>query len=288
MACLRSGASSVTPTPLDSPLAALLAGGVPIDPDEVRVGLVQDGPIPGLRSLCSSGDPIDVSKKVAVDTVDQPQAQGAPTAALVTLEGSVVEEIEGLHRQVMRDRAAGRFGLLPESSPTQLKDAEAAEQALLAKHGFASYDDFNGRTGGSTAMVQPDDSQAVALPGCEAGLAPRSPQMPMGPDAGDRIESLRALVQARADELVDELNADLERRIALILERGSDEFAEIMQRLAEGREAVRALFVGSSSLTPAPGAGPPGPVAEDGARTGTTALRRELGELSRGDPAPTV
>jgi hypothetical protein len=183
-----------------------------------------------------------VSKKVAVDTVDQSQAQGAPTVALVALEGSVVEEIEDLHRLVMTKRAAGRFGFLPASSPTQIKDAEAAEQALLAKHGFASYDDFHGRTGGSTARVQVDDSQAAALPGSDTGVAPRSPEMPLGPDAGDHIESLRALIKARADQLVDELNADLERRIALILQRGSDEFAEIMQRLDEGRQAVSALF----------------------------------------------
>ena len=183
-----------------------------------------------------------MSKKVAVDTVDESQAQGAPTAALVTLEASLVKEIEELHGLVMGNRAAGWFGMPPASSPTQIKDAEAAEQALLAKHGFASYDDFHGRAGGSTARTQPDDSQSVGLPGSDTGVAPRSPEMPIGPDARDGIESLRAVVQARADQLVDELNADLERRIALILQRGSDEFAEIMQRLDEGRQAVSALF----------------------------------------------
>jgi hypothetical protein len=229
-----------------------------------------------------------VSKKVAVDTVDESQAQGAPTAALVTLEASLVKEIEELHGLVMGNRAAGWFGMPPASSPTQIKDAEAAEQALLAKHGFASYDDFCRRTGRSTARVQPDDSQALGLPGCDEEPVPRSPEMPIGPDAGDPIESLRALVQARADQLLDELHADVERRMALILERGSDEFAEIMQRLAEGREAVTALFVGSSSPRPAPAPDPAGPVAKDDARTGTNALRRELGELSRGDTVPTV
>jgi hypothetical protein len=215
------------------------------------------------------------------------QAQGAPTAGLVTLDASVVEEIEDLHRLVITNRAAGRFAFLPPSSPTQIQDAEAAEQALLAKHGFASYDDFRRRTGGSTARVQPDDAQAGALPGCDDGLVARSPEMPIA-DAGDRIESLRALVQARADRLLGELNADLERRIAMILQCGSDEFAEIVRRLDEGREAVSALFAGSSALSPAPAGPPVGPMAKDDARTGTTALRRELGELSRGDPAPAV
>jgi hypothetical protein len=225
-----------------------------------------------------------------MDAVDEASTarQGAPTAAPVTNEGSIVEEIEDLHRQVMRNRAAGRFGLLAASSTTQIEELEAAQQALLAKHGFASYDEFYRRTGGSTAGAQPEDSQAVGLSGCDDGLVPRSPGVPIGPDAGDRIESLRALVQARADQLLDELNADLERRIALLLQRGSDEFAEIMQRLQEGRDAVSALFAGSSSITPAPASGPAGPVAKDDARTGTTALRRELGELSRSDPAPTA
>jgi hypothetical protein len=115
------------------------------------------------------------------------------------------------------------------------------------------------------------------------------PELAVGPDPGDRIESLRALLQTRADRLVAELNEELERRIAQTLQRSSDEFAEIMRRLAEGRDAVSALFAGSSRPPQQPlAAGPAAPAAHRDAGEGTAALRRELGELSRGGSAPSV
>jgi hypothetical protein len=222
-----------------------------------------------------------------MDTVDEASEAGAPTAALVTLEGSIVEEIEELHRQVMRNRAVGRFGLWSGSSTTQMEEPEAAQEALLAEHGFADYDDFCRRTGGSTAGAQPHHAQAAGTPDPECSDGPAEPsEIPLGPDSGDRIESLRVVLQTRADRLVAELNEELERRFALILQRWVDEFAEIMGRLDEGRDAVSALFA-TSSCPPAHSAGEAlaAPVATGDPNKDTTALRRELGQLSRGDTA---
>jgi hypothetical protein len=225
-----------------------------------------------------------------VDTFDEGSQlrQGAPGAALSTLEDSIVEEIEDLHRQAMSNRAAGRFGFLPASATAQIKAAEAAEEALLAGHGFSSYADFHRRTSGSKARADSPDSQAVAVldPGCSDAPAPPSAEPPPDPDGGDRLESLLARLQARADQLVEDLTEELERRFALILERASDDFAEITRRLTEGRDAVAALFAPSSCPPEHPEvAGPGGPVAKGDACQDTTALRRELGELSRGETA---
>jgi hypothetical protein len=162
-------------------------------------------------------------EEVPVEAVDEgaEARQERPAAAPTTPEAWIVDEIEDLHMQVMSHRAARGFGLLAAGSATQISEAEAAEQALLTEHGFASYDDFYRRTGGSQTRAQPRSPRAadVTEPGSSNEPALPSPRTTLGPARADGVGSVAsASVQARTDGLIAELNEESERRLGLILQ----------------------------------------------------------------------
>jgi hypothetical protein len=232
-------------------------------------------------------------EEVPVETVDEgaEARQEGPAATPTTLEAWIVDEIEDLHRQVMRHRAARAFGLRAASSATQT-DVEGAEQALLTEHGFTSYDDFYRHTGGSQTGPHQRYRRAadVTEPGATNEPPPLSPQTPLSPARGDGVASVAApSVQARAEGLIAKLDEESERRLALIRQRGSDELTVILRRAAEGRAAVHALIAAALSC-PAeqPPAARPAASDDNGAREDTRALWRELGALSRGGAAASV
>jgi len=71
------------------------------------------------------------------------------------LDRDTIEKIEELHATVVRAEAEQRFGLLRGKRTRQVAEAEAAEQAFLHEHGFATYNDFRLRIRRST-VVEPD------------------------------------------------------------------------------------------------------------------------------------
>ncbi|HVM65908.1 MAG TPA: hypothetical protein VMU14_13670 [Acidimicrobiales bacterium] len=75
------------------------------------------------------------------------------------LDRETIEKIEDLHAAVVRAEAEQRFGLLRGKRTRQVAEAEAAEQAFLHEHGFATYNDFRLRIRRST-VVEPDNMRA--------------------------------------------------------------------------------------------------------------------------------
>jgi hypothetical protein len=75
------------------------------------------------------------------------------------LDRETIEKIEDLHAAVVRAEAEQRFGLLRGKRTRQVAEAEAAEQAFLHEHGFATYNDFRLRIRRST-VVEPDNTRA--------------------------------------------------------------------------------------------------------------------------------
>jgi cell division septum initiation protein DivIVA len=68
------------------------------------------------------------------------------------LDRETIDQIEELHGAVVRAEAEQRFGLLRGKRTRQVAEAEAAEQAFLNQHGFATYNDFRLRIRRSTAL----------------------------------------------------------------------------------------------------------------------------------------
>src|SRR3984893_5206561 len=68
------------------------------------------------------------------------------------LDRETIDQIEELHGAVVRAEAEQRFGLLRGKRTRQGAEAEAAEQAFLHQHGFATYNDFRLRIRRSTAL----------------------------------------------------------------------------------------------------------------------------------------
>ena len=70
------------------------------------------------------------------------------------LDRETIDQIEELHGAVVRAEAEQRFGLLRGKRTRQVAEAEAAEQAFLNQHGFATYNDFRLRIRRSTALQE--------------------------------------------------------------------------------------------------------------------------------------
>jgi hypothetical protein len=75
------------------------------------------------------------------------------------LDRETIEKIEELHAVVVRAEAEQRFGLLRGKRTRQVAEAEAAEQAFLNEHGFATYNDFRLRIRRST-VADPNEGRA--------------------------------------------------------------------------------------------------------------------------------
>jgi hypothetical protein len=150
---------------------------------------------------------------------------------------------------------------------------------LLTEHGFVSYDDFRHRVApASHRLGPPTDPERSGEPDEQRGAS-------FTTDSGEASSILLAGVQARADELLAELNEEVERQLARIERRAAEGLAEILRQTTEGREALSALLA-ASARRPAD-LPTPLPVTED-IRRGTAALKRELGQLSRSDPTPSL
>jgi cell division septum initiation protein DivIVA len=82
------------------------------------------------------------------------------------LDRETIDQIEELHGAVVRAEAEQRFGLLRGKRTRQVAEAEAAEQAFLNQHGFATYNDFRLRIRRSTALHEQEPTAAL-----DGGLA---------------------------------------------------------------------------------------------------------------------
>jgi vacuolar-type H+-ATPase subunit H len=82
------------------------------------------------------------------------------------LDRETIDQIEELHGAVVRAEAEQRFGLLRGKRTRQVAEAEAAEQAFLHQHGFATYNDFRLRIRRSTALHEQEPAAAL-----DGGLA---------------------------------------------------------------------------------------------------------------------
>jgi hypothetical protein len=198
------------------------------------------------------------------------------------LDAHIVDEIEELHQRVARTRAEERFGFTVFGVAKQLTDVEAAEQALLTEHGFVSYDDFRHRVGLESRRESPPTDPP------SSGGPDQPCATPSTTDYGEASSSVFAAVRARADELIAELNEEVQRQLARIEHRTADGLAEILRRTIEGRDAVSAFF-DSSAACPGDLPTPGQTLRVDGdRRRDKAALKRELGELTRGDTAAGV
>src|SRR5690242_12737051 len=84
-------------------------------------------------------------------TFGGPAGEGEDTNRMRdVLDRETIEKIEELHAAVVRAEAEQRFGLLRGKRTRQVAEAEAAEQAFLNLHGFATYNDFRLRIRRST------------------------------------------------------------------------------------------------------------------------------------------
>jgi hypothetical protein len=180
------------------------------------------------------------------------------------LDAEVISKIEELHSAaVVWGQAEHRFGIWGKRGPST-SEAEEAEQAYLAEHGFATYNDFRLRTRHSTltlALPTPpppphwaehpvgnhsEDLEGPPEPGAVSARGDDwDPALSHDGYAADqlrrRIAPLVAAVQADADRLITLQIEQLELRTAQILSRASEEAAEILHRATQHYDAVLAL-----------------------------------------------
>ncbi len=213
------------------------------------------------------------------------------------MDRDTINTIEELHSAVMRADAERRFGPIRGKRTTAPTDAQAAEQAFLAQHGFATYNDFRLRIRRSTASpadtVDPaagtDDGMAAEGAGARpADLSPPATVTPPQRDRAEtpnefrrRIEALCGAFQNDAEELIAVRLDDVERQAGLIVDQASSEAAEIIGRATRAHDAVTAVVEDvthqAEHLLAVIG-DLPGRV--DDVRTKTGAVLRALGQLS--------
>jgi hypothetical protein len=216
------------------------------------------------------------------------------------LDRETIDTIEELHGAVMRAEAEQRFGMVRGRRPHPPVEGHAAEQAFLAMHGFASYNDFRLRIRRSTARrVGTVESSASGEDNSEdrgPGESEKEPPPPGGitPPERDSIESpsefrrrigsLCAAFQDDAEELIAVQIDQVERQARLTVDRASNEAAEIVGRATRAHAAVTALLDDVTRRAESLAAVTADlPRQIDDARTKGAAMLRGLGELSGRD-----
>jgi hypothetical protein len=214
------------------------------------------------------------------------------------LDPDTIDMIEELHSAVVRAEAEQRFGLIRGRRTHPPVEAHAAEQAFLAAHGFATYNDFRLRIRRSTARaVDTTDTLAgggsdVTAENSVGRLDDRPPRADVTPadgvesanDLRRRIHALRSAFQEDATELISVQIEQVDRQAGLIVGEASKEAADIIGQARRAHEAVAALIkdvtrqaeqllAATADLS----------ALIDGARAPTGNVRHGLGELSGRD-----
>jgi hypothetical protein len=223
--------------------------------------------------ISAAADECQMDRLTSPDADEWPssEAASAPTVGDDVLDRETIDTIEELHSAVVRAEAEQRFGMVRGRRPRPPVEAQAAEYAFLAMHGFATYNDFRLRIRRSTARPVPTiesgpRDERNLLP-ADRGVLPAKPdasgqmtdqaepsrlavtglQAESGDAAGAeflrRIRPLLAAFQADADELIASRVEDVERQSAEIVDRASDEAAEIVGRATRAADAVTALVM---------------------------------------------
>jgi hypothetical protein len=83
-----------------------------------------------------------VTETDGTDTAVGDDRETAAASPNDVLDRGTIDRIEELHGAVMRAEAEHRFGLMRSKRTPEAIEAEAAERAFLAEHGFAGYTDY--------------------------------------------------------------------------------------------------------------------------------------------------
>jgi hypothetical protein len=225
-------------------------------------------------------DPVTVDRITSKWRSDEQRSGshgGDPDQDQDALDRTTIETIEELHSEVVQAEAEQRFGLLRGRRSAQLADAQAAEEAFLSQHGFATYNDYRLRIRRSTisspdpdevqgepartdrhderneiAEVQPIPTEVVPEPVITPPSLPMAPQWePVRPASGwqpapsgefsSESAPLLDAIRAGAEAWVTSRLEQAEIRCAEIIDRATREAAELVGRATGVSEMTQAL-----------------------------------------------
>jgi hypothetical protein len=170
---------------------------------------------------------------------DRESDEWSPRPPDDVLDADVVKRIEELHTAVLwaendHRSTRGKRGATPTV-------AEAAEQAYLAEHGFATYNDFRLRIRRVVVTAEPPQGLAAEPPqrfAAEREVVVDESELSPGDALQRRVARLLAAFRVDAERLISFQVMHVDMRVAEILGRASAEADEILLGATQHREAA--------------------------------------------------